>query len=107
MMMPRKTSTNPASAADAPRMVITTSLGSTTAVLRSCRRQPGLHEVVDERVIAPLRDLVAERVDVLDRPVPPAVRPRVDAGSEVCRPGECLDGLVAVAVAGAVARLGR
>jgi hypothetical protein len=39
------------------------------AVLRRRRCQPGLDEIVDERIVRPFGDLVAECVDVLQRPV--------------------------------------
>src|SRR6266550_4866518 len=35
-------------------------------ILRSGRRQPGIDSVIDERVVQPLLDFVAEAVDVLD-----------------------------------------
>src|SRR5215470_15004741 len=59
------------------------------------RRGPWLHEIVDERVIGPLRDLVAQRVYVLERPGPLRVE---EPWRHVGRPGEGLDRLIAVPV---------
>jgi hypothetical protein len=58
--------------------------------------QPRLHGVVDEGVIAPLGDFVAERVDILERPSGDRIE---EAWCDVGSPGEGLHRLVAVAVA--------
>src|SRR4051812_3756093 len=77
------------------------------AVLRRGGRDPRVHRVVDERVVRPLGDLVADRVDVLQRPVGPAVRAGVEAGTHVGRPREGLHRRVALRLAVAEAVTGR
>src|SRR5260370_41270395 len=57
-------------------------------VLRRCGRQPRLHEVVDEGIVSPFGDLMAERVDVLQRPVGPPVRPGKDPRRNIRAPRE-------------------
>src|SRR5206468_2386088 len=68
------------------------------AIARSRRRRPRFHEVVDERIIGPLRDFVAEYMDVLRRPGSSAVRLREQTRGKVRSPDESLHGLIAVAV---------
>src|SRR5712692_3352720 len=58
MMMPRKTSTNPARAAEAPRMAITTSFGS--IIRPKNKERPGWPGLSD-RAYAPLPNLVSAR----------------------------------------------
>ncbi|MFL5667416.1 MAG: hypothetical protein ACJ8BW_39635 [Ktedonobacteraceae bacterium] len=60
--------------------------------------QPGLHSVVDKGVVRPLGDLMAERVDVLQRPVGAAVWPRVDTRLDPRGPRERLHLGIAIAV---------
>src|SRR6202008_1105076 len=80
-----------------------TSLKEVAAAARLCRRcPPRLYEVVDERVIRPLGNLVAKGVNVLKRPIRPSPprrkRPSEEARRRVRAPGEGLHRLIAVAV---------
>src|SRR5215470_2120417 len=91
-----------------------TSLKDVAAAARLCRRcPPRLYKVVDERVIRPLGNLMAKRVNVLKRPNRSASsrrkRPSEEARRRVRAPGEGLHRLIAVAVhrASPFGRMGR
>src|SRR5215467_14638434 len=58
------------------------------AVRRSYKRCPGLDEIVNERVIRPLGNLVANNDDVLRRPIGTAVGSVTSARQSVRGPGE-------------------
>src|ERR1700722_18125394 len=75
----------------------------TTSVLGSGWREPRLHSVVHERIVGPFGNLVAQRVNILQRPVRTAVRPRVDAGLDPRGPGKRLYFGISVAVTAAAA----
>src|SRR5262249_47392519 len=84
-----------------------TSLKKAAAAGRLCRRgPPRLYKVVDERVIRPLRNLVAKRVDILETQGRAAVRPSEQARRRVRAPGEGLHRLITVAVLRAVESVG-
>src|SRR5215468_9986787 len=84
-----------------------TSLKEAAAAARLCRRpSPRLYKVVDERIIRPLRNLVAQRVDILESPGPAAVRASEQARRRVRAPGEGLHRLITVAVLRAVESVG-
>src|ERR1700746_76439 len=72
-------------------------------------RRPRLYEVVDEGIVSPFRNLVAERMDVLERPVSTAIRPGEEPRRGPRGPRKSLDRLVAVPVhrAPSCGRMGR
>src|SRR5689334_1433000 len=74
-----------------------------TPILRRGGCQPRLYTVIDEGIIRPLSDLVAEAMNILKCPYSATIRSCVNTGCYVGSPRESLDDSITVAIRRATA----